>query len=208
MSRRRSAAPYGLRRPVSHLISVVVETFKSRAKTAWLVPSRFRSLRISLGGRAVTFLGTGTKERMEQLYGLLRQAPSNATKRYRGLSLKQAVEVADKKGDKKRLSGKSLDNYRVNIEAIFNFAVEEGFITKNPAKGRTLRALMDGGEPPKPKVHFTVEEMNRLVRSVPFELSRTQQGDRLKPAKMPLQSGRAWASLLSLAQKTVDLPRG
>jgi integrase len=139
-----------------------------------------------------------TKEQMEELYGLLRHAPSNVVQRYRGLTLKQAVKVADKNGDTKRLSAKSLDNYRVNIEAIFNFAVEEEFIAKNPAKGRTLRALMEGGEPPKPKAHFTVDEMNRLFRVFPFELDGDKKGDRRKNAKKTLQKGRAWVCVLSL----------
>ena len=154
-----------------------------------------RLLREELGEK--TSVESVTKERMEELYGLLRRAPSNVTKRYRGLRLKEAIELADKQGDTKRLSVKSLDNYRVNIEAIFNFAVEEEYITKNPAKGRTLRALMEGGVPPKPKVHFTVDEMNRLFRLPPFDLSEGAKVG-LKPGKKMLAKGRAWVCLLSL----------
>jgi integrase len=172
-----------------------LRTAKRSDKTLRTYKIPCRLLQEELGER--TPLESITKERMEELYGLLRRAPSNATKRYRGLSLKQAVELADKKGDPKRLSAKSLDNYRVNIEAIFNFAVEEEIIAKNPAKGRTLRALMVGGEPPKPKVHFTGDEMNRLFRVSPFKLNESGKSGP-KSVRRMLQKGRAWVCLLSL----------
>lgn len=48
-SNNRKAAPVGLRRPFSQLISVTLGTFNNRAKTAWLTPYRFRSATISVG---------------------------------------------------------------------------------------------------------------------------------------------------------------
>ena len=52
-----------------------------------------------------------TKEQVGHLFDLLRKAPSNATKRYRGLSLERAVAMADKNGDPLRLGAKTLENY-------------------------------------------------------------------------------------------------
>lgn len=87
-----------------------------------------------------TALDAISKEGIEGLFRLLHRAPANATKRYRGLTLANAVEAADKRGDNHRLGGKTLANYFNNIVAIFNFAVEKGLIAENPAKDRYLRA--------------------------------------------------------------------
>jgi len=192
-------------RPVPQTVTVgkMVERFlkaltdaKRTGKTLHTYAVPCRLLKEELGEK--TPVASITKERMEELFGLLRKAPSNVTKRYRGLSLKQAIAMADKKGDSNRLAAKTLENYYINIGAIFNFAVEEELISKNPAKGRLMRASFVGDDSPKPKALFTIEELNRLFRDPLF----THNGDKLKRRRKPenkiLNQGRAWLPLLSL----------
>ena len=82
-----------------------------------------RLLREVLGEKRA--LDSITKDDIEELFALLKRAPKNATQRYRRMSLRQAIEAADKKGDPHRLGRKTLENYYTNISAIFNFEVRK-----------------------------------------------------------------------------------
>jgi hypothetical protein len=139
-----------------------------------------------------------TKEQVGHLFDLLRKAPSNATKRYRGLSLERAVAMADKNGDPLRLGSKTLENYYNNIVAIFHFAVEQEMIEKNPAKDKWLRASFEREGSPKRKALFSVEEMNKLFHAPLFTPSADGVGDRRHSRHKILRQGKAWVPLLSL----------
>ena len=154
-----------------------------------------RLLKEALGEK--TPVASVTKEQVANLFDLLRKAPSNATKRYRGLSLERAVALADKKGDPHRLGAKTLENYYNNIVAIFHFAVEQEMIAKNPAKDRWLRASFERNEAPKRKVLFTVEEMNKLFHAPLFTPTAEGSGGGCQKSKI-LRQGKAWVPLLSL----------
>ncbi len=145
-----------------------------------------------------TPIASVTKEQVGHLFDLLRKAPSNATKRYRGLSLERAVEMADKNGDPLRLGTKTLENYYNNIVAIFHFAVEKEMIAKNPAKDRWLRASFEREGSPKSKALFSVDEMNILFRAPVFTPSADVEGGRTKSRRKILREGKAWVPLLSL----------
>ena len=149
-----------------------------------------RLLKEALGEK--TSAASVTKEQITQLFDLLRKAPSNATKRYRRLTLEQAVEMADKRGDPHRLSDKTLENYYNNIVAIFHFAEEQDFIAKNPAKDRWLRASFERRGVPSKKSLFTVVQLNRLFRESPF-IPTAGNGE-----GWLLRDGKAWIALLSL----------
>ena len=136
-----------------------------------------------------------TKQQVGHLFGLLRKAPSNATKRYRGLSLERAIAMADKKGDARRLGAKTLENYYNNIVAIFHFAVEQEMIAKNPAKDKWLRASFERDGSPKRKVLFSVDELNKLFSAPLFTPSADVNVGRNSKI---LRQGKAWVPLLSL----------
>src|SRR5690606_26420360 len=69
-----------------------------------------------LGGN--TRLDDITKDDAEKLLNLLRRVPPNAAKKYRGLTLEQAIKVAERKGDSARLANKTRKNYFNNLSAL------------------------------------------------------------------------------------------
>jgi len=139
-----------------------------------------------------------TKEQIARLFDLLRKAPSNATKRYRRLTLEQAVAMADKRGDPHRLGAKTLENYYNNIVAIFNFAVEQEMIAKNPAKDKWLRASFEQSKSPKRKAQFSADEMNKLFRAALFRPTANRADVHHKSKRKLLREGKAWVVILSL----------
>jgi len=133
-------------------------------------------------------LATIQPEDIWQLFDLLRRIPPNATKRYKGMTLAQAVAAADKAEDRRRLSPKTLRNNHIQIMALFNLAVDFKMIPENPAKNRRLGRTFESGAVSPPRPQFTIEELNRLFRS-PLHMECANGRER---------GGRFWVPLLSL----------
>ena len=145
-----------------------------------------------------TALEAITKERIEQLFDLLRRAPTNAAQRYRGMTIAQSITAADKAGDDLRLGRKTLANYFNNIVAILNFAVGKGFLAENPAKDRYLRATFERDGEAKPKVLFSTDELTRLFRAPLFTGCEDDENGYAKPGTNKPRRGRFWLPLLAL----------
>jgi hypothetical protein len=81
-----------------------------------------------------------SEDDVKRLLKLLKRAPSNAVKKYRGRTLEEAIQAADADLDEvKRLAPKTLENYFDNISSIFNFAVTKRYISINPFQDPFLR---------------------------------------------------------------------
>jgi len=75
------------------------------------------------------------RESCRRLLDMLRWLPSNAAKRFPRLSALQASEMARAKGLTLTLSQASANGYMNRLSALLNFAVNEGYIDRNPARG-------------------------------------------------------------------------
>jgi integrase len=70
-----------------------------------------------------------------RLLDLLRWLPTNATKRFPTLSVVQASEMAKAKNLRSTLGCAAINSYLKCLSALLNFAINEGYIDRNPAKG-------------------------------------------------------------------------
>jgi integrase len=75
-----------------------------------------------------------TRADCRAVLALLRELPSSAAKKYPGLSLKEAVE-AGRRDEAPVLAPNTVASYLQNLSALFNWAVDEDLLSKNPAKG-------------------------------------------------------------------------
>lgn len=163
-------------------------------RRTYKIPSRI--LREVFGER--TPLCAITRDKISELFGLLRRAPTNATKRFRGLTLQEAIAAADKRGEENRLSQKTLENYFVNISAIFNFAVEEELMAASPVKGRSIRAMIQGGEKRTRKKKFTDDELSRLFHAPLYTGCEDDETGFATHGKNKPRRARFWIPLLGL----------
>jgi hypothetical protein len=138
-----------------------------------------------------------TTEDVEKLCDLLQQFPKNVAQRYPGLTLRQAIEDAKRRGDVQRLSGKTLENYFNNIVTIFNFAVEKRLISHNPAKGRWLRQRFSAPKHQR-KPKFTIDQLNQLFRAPLYTGCKNDDSGYAVAGPNKPRRGRFWVSLLSL----------
>lgn len=183
---------------VSDLLAKFIKSLKERDRseaTMRTYEMPFRVLREGLGkGFPLSSLDGDT---FENLCDLLRQIPVNSAQRYPGLTLKQAVEAADKAGDKRRLGKRTARNYFTVFVGIFNFAVKKKMLAENPAKDNYLKDSF--GKPEhKPKPQFTVKELNMLFRAPLYTGCVDDNRGYAKPGPNKPRRGRFWVPLLAL----------
>lgn len=92
-----------------------------------------------------------TRDQCKEVRDLIIQLPSNALKKTKGKSLKQAALHAAKK-NLPRSSPATINMHLQKLSAIFNYAYKEGYISRNPAEGLKVQ-----------------EQMKKQVRRFPFD---------------------------------------
>jgi integrase len=78
-------------------------------------------------------IGAVTKAEVREAYLLLPRSPSNATKKYPGLSPREAIDAADAANDEARLAPRTSNIRLQTWKALFTFAVNADLIDKSPA---------------------------------------------------------------------------
>jgi integrase len=125
------------------------------------------------------------REDCRRVQELLCSLPSNATKRLAGLTLAQAATAGKERGWP-ALHHKTANNYLNYLSALFNWAVKEGHVEKNPAVGLKVAAPQRQG---KSRLPFSTEQLNRIFHA---PLYVAAAGD------IESRGGRFWVPLLSL----------
>ena len=131
---------------------------------------------------------------------LLRAVPSNAGKRYPGLSLKDAA-VAGARDGVAVLAPNSISSYLQNLAAVFNWAVDEELLAKNPAKG-----LAKKGRASVKRRGFATPELQTLFRALaPF---RRDAPSRFWVPALALYTGARLNELCQLSASDVGAADG
>ena len=92
----------------------------------------FRVLKELLG--VETPIRAITKDDVREARALFERLPANATKIYPGMSMVEAAERAEFDG-RELLAPNTSRGYLVNLSALFNVAIQEGWLEKNPSDG-------------------------------------------------------------------------
>jgi integrase len=100
-------------------------------------------------------------------------------------TLEQAAAAAKERGWPP-LHHKTATNYLNNLSALFNWAVEEGHVEKNPARALNVAAPSGSG---KSRLPFSAEQLNRIFHA-PLYIAGEDDIEERK--------GRFWVRVLSL----------
>jgi len=161
-------------------------------KRAYQIPIRI--LKETIGEKRP--LESITREDIEKVRDFLRVIPVNATQRYKGKTLAQAVKAADSKPNAPRLNQRTALNYLNTISGIFNFAVDTCGLAKNPASDRRLKA---GFKTKKAKKDvFTAEELDKLFKAPLYTGCVDDENGYAKRGIYKGRRGRFWVPLLAL----------
>lgn len=135
----------------------------------YTVPVRF--LREVLGEKTV--LASVDRDRMKKLREMILRLPANATKFYRGKSLQQCIELAQKDG-RPIIAPKTAESYFGTIQAIFNFATRIRKIPFNP--GTDVFNIGTLSQSTAPRALFQIEQLNALFASPHYPSWETEPG--------------------------------
>jgi integrase len=120
--------------------------------------------------------------------------PSNATKKFPRLSLRQAVEQATGMA-LPRLATKTVNNYTVKMASLLNWAMKEEFIDRNPARGLKVEA---GVGDSKERVPFSPQQLQAIFEAPLYTGCQNDGGGYAKPGVNRPKGTRFWIPLLGL----------
>jgi integrase len=154
-----------------------------------------RALREIIGENAS--ISSVSRPQIEKVCGVLRMLPKNATKKYPELSLEAAIAAAEREGNVEKRSERTLKNEYDQLVAVFNYAVDDGLIGTNPAKGRKLRADFKVKRK-KQRVPFSEEELRKIFAAPLYTGCKDDERNYFKPGSERPRRGRFWIPLLAL----------
>ncbi len=191
-------APAKASKTVGYLRREFIADAAERLRAGNLAPSTVKWMEQS--AKVMTdFFGEGTalssitKKDATRLAAFLPTLPTNAAKRYKGISLLVAAEREGKLNAKQLIQPKTVSYYFEGISSIFKHALEWNWMSENPFAGRSIRLRM-------PKVAqrrrqtMSPEEMTKVFSSPDFLSQRSG-------AKGTLEA-RFWLPLLCLFHGT------
>ncbi len=173
---------------------------KKAVKTLFAYGIHTRLMAEILG--ADTPINQVTRTDVERLCDLLETMPSNATKRYPGMSVQEAIKAASAKGDTSRLADNSRRNYFFNMFSVFQYAVETKLLEDNPFNDRLFKQrftpTQNDGEPDDRAVPFTMTELQKLFSAPLYTGCKDDERGYVKPGPNVIRRGRFWVPLIAL----------
>ena len=150
----------------------------------------FRVMREVIGGDKP--VGDITRDDCRRVRDLFRRLPPNATKRFPRLSLSAAADQAERDG-LPTLNARTVNANITRVSAIFNWAIQEGHMEKNPAGKLSVRE--DGARKREP---FSIDQLTKIFAAPLYTGCRDDQAGYSMPGPNHPHRARFWVPLLSL----------
>lgn len=135
------------------------------------------------------------REACRELLEVLRWLPTNPTKRFPKLTTTQAAKMAKAKKLTSTLSAASVNGYMTKLRTLFNFAVNEGWIDRNPARG--LR-VVDPVRRRDKRLPFSNEQLRSIFHAPLYTGCTDDWHGYAQPGPAHPRRGRFWVPLLAL----------
>lgn len=137
-------------------------------------------------------LNSLTFEDGERLIDFLAKVPTNAEKRYNGATLVEAARRESRQQVKRLLSPKRQKDIFTTIKAVLNYAVEIGWLERNPIASKALLDKLPRITKRK-RVQFSSDDLTKVFSHPRFLAIRGSKNAGGTPAE-----GRFWVPLLGL----------
>ena len=136
-----------------------------------------------------------TRERCREFVDLLRRMPTHADKRFRGMPFRDAILEASIRGERRFINAANLNAYINRFGAVMHWAIDEGYIDRNPLKGLKLPDPVKRRDKRKP---FSVEQLRRIFAAPIFTgCQDDERGYAIAGPVCPRRS-RFWVPLIGL----------
>lgn len=141
---------------------------------------------------AKTYLNEITRDDCRTVRDFLITMPSNATKKYPGLSLKQASKKAKIDGNP-TLSPKSINKYLMQLSTVIKYAVRERYLTINVAEGLSVH---DPVSNIAKRPSFTSDDLKVIFSAPLYTGSIDDERHFNKPGPNIIRRARFWLPLI------------
>ncbi|WP_342154580.1 DUF6538 domain-containing protein [Methylorubrum sp. SB2] len=150
----------------------------------------FLALREVIGGE--TEVRRITREHARRMRDLFRALPPNATKRFPGKTLAEAAEIAAEKG-LPPLNTQTINSHLTKIATLFNWAVREEWIDKNPSTGLAIEETSKTVREP-----FSPAQLHSIFSAPLYTGCQNDEAGYAKVGTLRPRRARFWVPLISL----------
>ncbi|UEM03238.1 tyrosine-type recombinase/integrase [Skermanella rosea] len=135
------------------------------------------------------------RETCREVMDTLRWLPPNSTKRYPNLTAREIAQKARDAGKASGLSPATVNGYMTKLSALLTWAVNEGFIDRNPAKGLGVVDTTNRKDKRQP---FTPKQLQAIFTAPLYTGCQDDDYGYAKPGDARPRRGRFWVPLIGL----------
>lgn len=136
------------------------------------------------------------RERVRQFVDLLRKLPSNATKHFPNATILEAVEKGAEKG-LPVMAADTANDYLRTLGGLFRYAINEGWLTKNPADGLLIRSEKKVRAKDK-RLPFSDDDLRAIFAAPLYRGCKDDEAGYAVEGTKIVRRGRFWAPLIAL----------
>ncbi|MBV1690476.1 site-specific integrase [Novosphingobium sp. G106] len=144
---------------------------------------------------ADTAIGGITREGCREFVDLLRRMPTHADKRFPDLPFRDVIAAAAARGERRFISPANLNAYINRFGGVMHWAIDEGYIDRNPLKGLKLRDPVKRRDKRKP---FSIEQLRRIFAAPIFTGCKDDERGFSVAGPARPRRARFWAPLIAL----------
>jgi integrase len=136
-----------------------------------------------------------TREECREFLNLLVRMPAFADKRYRGLSLREAVAAAAEQPEVRIITAANVNAHLIRFNAVMNWALDEGYIERNPAR----RLRISDPVPRRDKRHpFSARQLQAIFAAPLYTGCEDDWCGYAKRGEQRPRRSRFWVPLIAL----------
>ena len=136
-----------------------------------------------------------TREECRAFVDLLRRMPAHANKRFPDMTVQAAVAAAKKRGETRCIGVANLNAYLNRFGAVLNWATDEGYIQRNPARGLKLPDPVKKRDKRRP---FSTDQLTRIFNAPIYTGCRDDAHHYAKVGSQRPWRARFWIPLIAL----------
>ncbi len=136
-----------------------------------------------------------TREGCRDFVALLREMPRSAHQRFPDMKIKEAIAAAKAKGESRLISTANLNAYVNRFGGVINWAMNEGYLDRNPLKGLKLPDPMRKRDKRNP---FSTEQLRRIFNAPIYTGCRDDANGYAVPGDQRPRRARFWVPLIAL----------
>nr|WP_096641209.1 DUF6538 domain-containing protein [Sphingomonas adhaesiva] len=136
-----------------------------------------------------------TREGCRDFVALLREMPKSAHQRFPDLTITEVIAAAKEKGERRVISTANLNAYINRFGGVMNWAMNEGYLDRNPLKGLKLRDPVKKRDKRNP---FSIEQLRRIFDAPIYTGCRDDANGYAVPGDQRPRRARFWVPLIAL----------